>query len=264
MNRLDKQLIGWLAAAVMGAALIGVIIYNVVSDDGGKSTQSNALANTSSPLGNVSNAQGPPPDVAEDVKRILDEKNRVGKDKVPDVPPGQQGTRVDTNPQETCDPDLPPNAFPEWKNNPESLAQAKQMAKQIIVGEVTNVETGPGLRAAAPGEPGGEVVTPVQNVTIQVKDKVKGSGKAGDTITIQRLGDDRGCFRAAGDPPYKKAEQVLLLLEDGVGGRPAHAISPAGRYKVKEGKLEVVEDNPIATEVAGKKLDEVVAKLKGP
>jgi hypothetical protein len=263
MNRLDKQFIGWLAAAVMGAALIGVVIYNVVSDEGGKST-SNALANASSSLGNISNAQGPPSDVAEDVKRILDEKNRVGKDKVPDVPPGQQGPRLDTNPQDTCDPDLPPNAFPEWKNNPASLGEAKQMAKQIVVGDVTNVETGQELRAEAPGEPGGEVVTPVQNVTVQVKDKVKGSAKAGDTITIQRLGDDRGCFRAAGDPPYKKAEQVLLLLEDGVGGRPSHAISPAGRYKVKEGKLEVVEHNPIATEVAGKKLDEVVAKLKGP
>jgi hypothetical protein len=264
MNRLDKQLIGWLAAAVLGAALIGVIIYNVVSDDGGKSAQSNALANTSSPLGNVSNAQGPPPDVAEDVKRILDEKNRVGKDKVPDVPPGQQGPRLDTNPEDTCDPSLPPNAFPEWKNNPGSLGQAKAMANKIVVGEVTGVETGQELRADAPGEPGGVVVTPVQNVTVRVTEGVKGSSKAGDTITIQRLGDDRGCFRAAGDPPYSRAEQVLLLLEDGVGGRPPHALSPAGRYKVAADRLQAVEDNPIASEVRGQKLDQVLAKLRGP
>ena len=171
---------------------------------------------------------------------------------------------MDGTPPNACDPNLPPNAFPEWRNNPETLDQARGMADQILSGTVTGLAAGEPLRAAAAGEPGGEIVTPVQNVTIRVADSVKGNARGGAEVTIQRLGDGEGCFRAAGDPPYRPGQQVLLLLENGAGGRPPHAIGPAGRYLVGPGgALQAVESNPIAAAVAGQKLEQVIARLRG-
>jgi hypothetical protein len=262
----NTGLIGWVVAAVLGGALVGVLIYEEGYNNNGSGTSSQGSlvsAGRASALSLRQQGNGPPPEVAEDVQRILDAKNKAGKDHIPQIPPGQAAPRLDANPQRTCDPSMPPNAFPEWRNNPQNLNQAAAMADQTIVGTVMGAQQGQAYTAQNANEPGGVVETPVQDVTIRVDQTIKGSRRAGGMVTVQRLGDGQGCFRAEGDPPYAQGQQVLLLLENGYGGRPPHPLSPAGRYAVGAGQaLLAVEGNPIASEVAGQKLDQVLAKLQ--
>ncbi|MFN2467272.1 MAG: hypothetical protein ABR521_03965 [Gaiellaceae bacterium] len=250
----NQGLIGWVVAAVLGAALVSVLIYNAASGDDGRSA---AIGSTSGP------GLGPPPEVAEDTSRIQDAKNAAGKDKLPPIERGTSAPRVADNPPRDCDPNLEPNAFPEWRNNPQTLAEAGAMANQTIVGTVTGVSQGPALRASAPTEPGGAVETPVQNVSIRVDQAIKGVARVGITLTFQRLGDAQGCLRVAGDPPYQQGQRVMLLLENGAEGRPPHVISPAGRYGIgRSGALQPLAENPFAAEVAGQPLEQVTPKLR--
>lgn len=256
---MNNNFIGWIVAAVLAVGLGGVLIYNAV-DDGGERTAA---------LGSQGQGQGAPPEVAQQVAQILEEKNKSGKDKLPQVGSGQNAgqspNRLESNPRGDCDPSLPPNVFPEWRNDPQNLNQARGQADDIVVGTVTGIGQGQPLVAAAPGEPGGQVETPVQMITIKVDQTVKGRARAGGVVTIEKLGDAAGCYRVAGDPPYQQGEQYLLLLESGKGGRSAgHAIAPAGRLQVIEGNfLRLTEDNAVASEVAGQKLEQVLAKLRG-
>jgi hypothetical protein len=250
----NRGLIGWVVAGVLAVALVGVIIYEATSDSGGRSAA----------IGGGGQGQGPPPEVAAQVNAILDEKNKVGKDKLPTIPPGQDPTRLANNPPQRCDPEAEPNAMAEWRNHAHSLNQAKGFADDIIVGEVQAVEAAAPFTAKVEGEPGGVVETPVQNVTIKVEQSAKGNKKEGDVVTIQRLGDAAGCFRVVGDPPFVRGEKYLLMLENGAGGRPSHAFAPEGRYKVHpDGGLEAVTKNPVAEEVASEKVDRVLEKLTG-
>lgn len=262
----NTGLIGWVVAAVLGASLVGVLIYEegYNNNDNGKAAQAAAVSvGRPTALNSTQQGNGPPADVAQDVNKILEAKNTAGKDHVPKIPPGKEAPRLDSNPQRTCDPSLGPNAFPEWRNDPENLHQAAAMADQTIVGTVTGAQQGQPFSSANSNEPGGVVETPVQDVTIHVDQTVKGQARAGGVVTIQRLGDSQGCFRAAGEPPYAQGQQVLLLLENGAGGRPPHPLSPAGRYVVGPNQaIQAVEGNPIASEVAGQKLDQVLAKLQ--
>jgi hypothetical protein len=251
----NRGLLGWVVAGVLAVALVGVIIYEASS--GGESR--------SAAIGGGGQGQGPPPEVAAQVNDILDAKNKAGgKDHLPTIPPGQKPTDLPNNPPQQCDPNAEPNAMAEWKNHAHSLAQAKGMADDIIVGEVQSVEAATPFTSKVEGEPGGVVETPVQDVTIKVDTSVKGNKKEGDVVTVQRLGDAAGCFRVVGDPPFAKGEKYLLMLENGFGNRPEHAIAPEGRYKVHpDGGLEAVTKNPVAEEVVGDRLDQVISKLKG-
>lgn len=253
---MKNPFIGWIVAGVLAVALGGVLIYQVVDDDG---TRSAALGGQGQ-----GQAQGPPPNVAEDVAKIQAEKAK-GRDKAPpELPPGQEAPRLNENPEPTCDPALQPNVFVEWRNNPQNLQQARGQADQIVVATVTGVVNASPLVTDAPTEPSGQVQTPVQTITLRVDQSLKGAARAGGPVTIEKIGDDRGCFRVEGDPPYERGEQYLLLLENGMGGRSAmHAISPAGRYRVAAGVLQAMQDNPFASEVAGQRLEEVAARLRG-
>ncbi len=255
---MNKQFIGWIVAGVLAVALSGVLIFQAVDDGDSRSA---ALGQGQAQGG----GQAPPPDVAQDVARILEEKSK-GRDKAPpELPPGQEAPRLNSNPQGACDPELQPNVFVEWRNNPQNLQQARGQADQIVVATVTGVANAAPMVTQAPNEPGGQVETPVQTITIRVDQTLKGSARGGGAVTIEKLGDDRGCFRVEGDPPYRQGEQYLLLLENGQGGRSAaHTTSPAGRYRVAaDNVLQAMENNPFVSEVAGQKLAEVAAKLKG-
>lgn len=267
MNKRERVfVIGGIALIVVAAAVASVVTWALTKGGGGGGGKQSAAISIirRTPATQQSQGQGPPPEVAKDVQDILDAKNRVGKDHLPGVPPGQQAPRVDQNPPQTCNPSLEPNAFAEWRNTPQNLHAAGAMADSTIVGTVMAAEAGQPYTADAPGEPGGTVETPVQNVTIQVTQSVKGASKAGQTVTVQRLGDAQGCVRVAGDPPYARGQQVLLLLENGAGGRPPHPLSSAGRYAIgPDNAVLAMADNPIASEVAGQKLDQVLAKVRG-
>lgn len=252
--KINRSLIGWILAAVLAAALGGVLIYEATNDEGGRSAA----------IGSSGQGQGPPPEVAADVNAILDAKNKAGKDHLPQIPAGQSPTRLESNPQQHCDPNAEPNVFAEWRNTPENLNQAKGLADQIIVGTAQGASAAEPYTAKVPDEPGGQVETPVQNVTIRVDQTVKGSARAGGVVTIQRLGDAAGCFRVAGDPAYQEGQQYLLLLENGPGGRPPRPIAPEGRYAVgPNNALVAVTHSPVAEDVATQRLDQIVAKLRG-
>lgn len=250
-----RSLIGWVVAGVLAVALGGVLIYEAVGGGGG----GDRTAAFSGKQGN-----GPPPELVNDVNAILDAKNNAGpKDRPPNIPPGKSARQLDENPQQRCDPALEPNVIAEWRNSPNNLNQAAAMADQVIVGTAENVEQSTPFTANVAGEPGGAVETPVQNITIHVDQSVKGGARAGGVVTIQRLGDAAGCFRVQGDPPYQRGEQYLLMLEDGQGGRPPHPIAPEGRYRVREnGALEAVTKNPVAEEIAGQRLEQVLQRVR--
>jgi hypothetical protein len=251
---MNRPLIGWIVAAVLAAVLGGVLIYQAVDDDGGSRPAA---------LGSESEA-GLPENIASDVDQIMEEKETEGENELPEVREGEEAPRLDENPQGTCDPDLSPNVFPEWRNDPENLDQALEMSDQIVVGTTSEVTNGQPFTARAQGEPGGQTETPILNVTLDVDQSIKGPAREGGTITIQSLGDAAGCYRAAGDPRYQQGQKYLLMLENGEGGRPPHVISPAGRYMVGDNNvLEAVENTAVSEDVAGQKLGEVVEKLQG-
>lgn len=252
--KMNKSLTGWIVAAVLAAVLAGVLIYDSTSDEGDRAAS----------LGGVTQGTSPPSDVAADVAQIKANKPESGNNSPPPVPPGQQVRELKSNPQPVCDPNGHPNVFAEWENQPQNLNQAAGQAAQIVVGTAQGVAQGQPYTNDVQGEPGGGVTYPTQNVTIRVDEAVKGPAREGGVVTIERLGDAEGCFRVAGDPPYKAGQQYLLLLEDGRGGRPAHTISSAGRYEIGLDKaVQAMEDNPVAQDIARQKLDQVLTRLKG-
>jgi hypothetical protein len=255
--KINKNLIGWVVAAAFAAGFAGVLIYNATTGDGGTSASSQAQA--SAERGSL---LGGPPD---DASAIMEEKNRAGeKGKVPNLPPAAQEHRVGNEVSRDCGLDLPPTIVADWANEPASLDAAAGMAQQILAGMVTGLDTGQPYRAESSVEPRGAVEMPTQNITIRVDQSAKGGGRAGQTVTVERLGDAQGCFRVQGEPPYRRGQQVVLFLEAGGSGRPPHPIAPAGRFVVGPANaLEAVEGNPVAAEVAGKKLEEVLAKVRG-
>jgi hypothetical protein len=252
--KIDRSLIGWIVAAVLLAALAGVLIYNASTDE-----ESQPAA-----LGGGTQGQPVPGDVAEDVAEIQDNKPQTEDHSIPAVPAGQTVRELAQNPpRKDCDPDRPSNAFAEWENNPRNLSQATTMADQIVVGMVTGAQRGQAYTTAVQGEPGGQVSYPTQNVTIRVSEAVKGAAREGGVVTVERLGDAAGCFRVEGEPAYVAGQQYLLLLENGRGGRPSHVISPAGRYQVTaNNSLRAVEHTSVSDDLAGQKLNQVVNRLQ--
>jgi len=250
----NKSLIGWIVAAVLAAGLAGVLIYDATTGGGGRPAA----------IGGVTEGTPPPADVAADVAQIRANKPEIASHTVPGPPADRPAPQLDSNPQGICDPNLQPNAFAEWENLPQNLNQAAGMANQILVGTATGAQAGPAYTTEVQGEPGGVVSTPVQNVTIRVDQAVKGQARTGGVVTIERLGDAQGCIRVAGDPPYETGQQYLLLLEDGGPGHAPRPISPAGRYMVGvNNALQAVVDNPVAVEIAGQKLNQVLTRLQG-
>jgi len=251
---MNRQFIGWIVAAVLAVALGGVLIFQAGDDGGGVSRQA-ALESGS--------AMGMPSQLTDDFSQIRDDKETSGNHVLPDVGPGQQPTQLQANPNQRCDPDAEPNAFAEWRNTPEDLGEAGTMADQIVVGTVMSAQKAAPFTVVVRGEPGNPQETPVQNVTIHVDQTVKGETNQGSNVTIQRLGDARGCFRVAGDEPFQQGRQYLLLLEDGAGNRPAHVISPEGRYMVRANNtLQSENENEFGEDVDGQRLGQVVSQLR--
>lgn len=252
-----NKIIGGLAALVVVAG--GVLVYQGADD-----TQTRKAS-----IGQGQNQ--PPADKAADAQKIMDAKAREAGNpepgkagRVKKLPPGE-GPSLEQHPPRTCDPSLPPNVEIMWAKQPRNLNEAKGISSRIVVGTVEELRQLPPVVHEHPGEPGGKLETPVQEVTLKVDQSIKGGAKAGERQAIVRAGDAEGCYRVEGDPAYKPGEQYLLLLEESGPGKPPHVISPAGRFKVTgpERALQAFERNPTASEVAGQKLDAVLARLKG-
>jgi hypothetical protein len=248
--RINRQFTGWIVAAVLAVVLGGVIVYEAASG-GGSSSRKASLGS------------GLPVSAQQSFDQTKDAKDTGGSHQLPDMGPNQQPTQMAHNPQQHCDPGDEPNVFAEWRNSPENLADAGNMSDEIVVGTVTGAKQGRPFSVNVKGEPDNPQITPVQNVTVHVTESVKGEAQSGANVTVQKLGDSRGCFRVAGDEPYQQGHQYLLLLENGAGGRPPHVISPEGRYEVVSGqRLRASNENFFGDSVDGDRLAQVVNQLK--
>ena len=253
--KIDRSVIGWIVAAMLALVLAGVLVYDTGGDDDRRAGA----------LGGQAQGQPIPPEVAADAAKIRENKPERPDRTIPAVPPGHNVRELAQNPPvRDCDPGRPPNAFAEWEHKPQNLAQAKGLSDQIVLGTVRGAQPGQPYTSEVAGEPGGTVIYPTQNVTVRVDEAIKGPAREGGVVTIERAGDSEGCHRVAGDPPYEVGQQYVLLLENGRGGRPGHVISPAGRLQVAlNNALRAVEDNPVARDVAGQRLEQVLARLRG-
>ncbi|HEX9765700.1 MAG TPA: hypothetical protein VGA36_02980 [Nitriliruptorales bacterium] len=251
----SKSMLGWIVAAVLAVVLAGVLIFQAA---GGDDSREAALRGQNPP-----SADNPPPGAEQDAQQIREQKGgNADRSAFANLPPGEQARSVGANPDNDCDPDLPPNVFAEWRNVPVNLNQASSMARDIVVATVQSTEAG---QPHVSESPDGEVDSlPTQIVTLTVDERVRGNGPgSGEPLTIEALGDAEGCFRAAGDPLYEPGEQYLLLLEQGQGGRPAHTFGPGGRWLVVDGILEgMIEDNENMTDTAKQQLEAVLERLR--
>lgn len=251
---MNRQLIGWIVAGVLAIALGGVVIYEATNDSAGDS-RSAALSSEGQ--------RDLPTQVGNDFSQVRDEKQTEGKNALPELGEGQEPTNLQSNPAPRCNPNDEPNVFVEWRNNPQNLEEAAAAADTIVVGTVVGAAMATPFSANVAGEPNNPQQVPIQNVTVRVNDSVKGEAGAGTTVTVQRLGDAAGCFRVAGDAPYQRGQQYLLLLEDGAGNRPPHTISPEGRYMVRaNGTLQAGDENEFGEDLDGDRLQAVVQQLE--
>lgn len=251
----SRSMLGWIVAAVLGVALAGVLVFQMA---GGNDSRAAALGGQNPPSANE-----PPPGAEDDAQQIREEKGQnADRGTFANLPPGAQANSVAANPDNDCDPNLPPNVFAEWRNVPVNLNQANSMASDIVVATVQSSESGQPYEFESPG--GETDALPTQLVTLTVDERVKGDGpERGDALTIESLGDSEGCFRAAGDPLYEQGQQYLLMLEEGQGSRPAHTFGPGGRWLVVDGVLQgMIEDNENMTDTAKQQLEAILERLR--
>lgn len=250
---MNKGTMGWVVAAVLAVALVGVLAFRG-GDGGGRQAA----------LGPVDQLTGGlPRGAAAEAEKILAAKRTEGENALPKLPAGVEPTKLAENPARVCNPNLEPNVSAEWLHAPEDLTKAAGLASRIVVGVVSAVEEGPPFKVEGAKEP--DLDTPVQAIKIRVEDSVKGASKPGDILSVQRLGDANGCFRVEGDPPYNVGEKYLLLLREPSEGRNLfQTVSPpTGRFIESNGVLQTTHHIPFITDIRGQKLADVVAKLRG-
>jgi len=170
--------------------------------------------------------------------------------------------------------------FASWKNSPNSLQEAKQLAKHIVTGVVTKVEAGNPLVVRAPGEPGGVDSIPIEVATIKVEKTQKGA--AMQEVRVFRTGSTKhpglenrpappmdkappkppgGVDRPAqlprlsaaqtatimleDDPPYQMGQRYQLLLTDGPTVTVRGASVKTLALVSPEGRFHIRPDNRI-------------------
>jgi len=150
---------------------------------------------------------------------------------------------------------LPARTRVDWRRTRRaSMAQVRARAQIIVLADVESVEQMPDAVISAPGEPGGEIRTPMQSVRLEVREAYK-SAAEGDTITLSELGGT--CYRVDEDPAYAPGETHLLLLERGAGAA-LQAVSPEGRFQLsREGTLQPVGHSSLAQSARGKRADDI-------
>lgn len=145
-----------------------------------------------------------------------------------------------------------------WEYKPASLAEARAKAEQIVAVKVVSVTAGPDIVTPAKGEPDGVSRIPTQRVVVSVQRTFKGSGKAGQQLTLFQTGgvvstavagDTHPRMVVDGDPFYAAGEQYVLMLVPGLPGT-MRIISPEGRYKVDaKGNLTSAAHGTVADQV---------------
>lgn len=81
-----------------------------------------------------------------------------------------------------------PTMFAEWKDRPATLQAVTNLAEQVVVGRVVKIERAADLVGKAP-KAEGNINIPVEAITIEVEQKLKGEKKQGkETIAVFHTG----------------------------------------------------------------------------
>lgn len=142
-----------------------------------------------------------------------------------------------------------------WEFTPETVSELADEARAVVEVEVEQVRAGEDLVAEAPGEPGGELQIPTQQVDVRTIQAL--GGTAPDRLTLFKLGSED--TYAEGDPPYEVGRRYVVFIEprmadDGSGRHPDGsylASAPDGRLLEQDGRLEPLSDGPVADELEG-------------
>jgi len=189
------------------------------------------------------------PSAAERARLLEDKQQRTAPS------PGERAPKSSSTLRQDCPADMPANVTAVWRFKPGTIGAVRAKANSIVLAEVVAVRQDADDVLAAPGEPGDEIRTPMQVVTMKVKKAYKGPSEAGDTVTLSKLGGE--CYRVDEDPAYSKGETHLLMLERGPGGH-LQTVSPEGRYKqLADGTLEPAGHSAVAKSAKGKRPDAV-------
>jgi hypothetical protein len=147
-----------------------------------------------------------------------------------------------------------------WIYHPQSVAEAKAKASDVVVARVVSVEAGPDIVVPVKDEPNGEDRIPTQRVNVEIVKSFK--GKSSGTLRVFHTGTDTQFIE--GDPGYKAGETYLMFLEPKADEPGTHLmIAPEGRYRVVRNKLEALTHDGIASQLHGKALSDMERDVAG-
>lgn len=92
-----------------------------------------------------------------------------------------------------------PQMIAMWKDKPESVEAAHQLAEHVVLGQVVKVQHADDIVTRIPDEPGGVDRIPVEVVTLRVEKRYKGEG--GETIQLFHTGHSDAPSPARRPPP---------------------------------------------------------------
>jgi hypothetical protein len=156
-----------------------------------------------------------------------------------------------------------------WAYQPDTLRDARDKARSIILAQVISAQQGNDLVVPAAGEPEGVDRLPTQRVTLKVLQAFKGGTTVNEQLTLFQTGGtvtntkgERAQLVLDGDPLYQSGERYLLMLVGGPNGM-VRTIAPEGRYRyTNDGSLTPLVAGAVADEVKGKRLSNLASVLK--
>lgn len=147
-----------------------------------------------------------------------------------------------------------------WLYHPQTVAEAKAKASEVIVARVVEVNAGPDIVVPVKDEPTGEDRIATQRIKVEIVKSLK--GKSSGTLTIFHTGTDAKFIE--GDPGYQVGETYLMFVEPKADEPGTHLmIAPEGRYRVVRNKLEALTHDGIAAQLHGKALAETERAVVG-
>ncbi len=158
-----------------------------------------------------------------------------------------------------------------WRHHPTSWKELDAISTTIVVAQVTAVNQNQDFVKEIPAEegPGEDLRLKSQDIVLKVLRTLKGD--PGDTVTVyysgigayMRDGADPDPFIANEDPPYSVGETYVLFLEPNTGKPGTYwIVSPEGRFRVVEGKLQPMSEEPFAAAMRGKRVEALEQELE--
>jgi hypothetical protein len=155
-----------------------------------------------------------------------------------------------------------------WAFQPQTMRQARDHAKAIVLAQVVSVRQGEDLVVPAAGEPDGMDRVPTQRVTVKVLQSFKGAAAPNQQLVLFQTGGavtnaegERVNMFLQGDPAYAAGQQYLLMLVPGPNGL-LNTFSPEARFRhTSGGALTAMQTSKTAGEVKGKRLSDLTPLL---